>query len=167
MHLNFSKPSCDTLFTIATALLSSLSLLFLGSSSFSAFFVVVHQRCHAETDTCLQPYNEFHFCRIDTRANAIIHKAFAYKYLSNNVCTVVEEWRHSYFCFGYFFFSTHFDLVIRLAQKAWRQCVLVFVHDLGSRDGNCIGPLANTGLFSFHWFQIPFLLQRRLIPLDF
>ena len=77
----------------------------------------------------------------------IFTKAIAYMYLSNNICTVVEEWTHGYFFLGYFSSSTHFDLVIRLAQKAWRQCVLVFVHDLGSRDGNCIGLLADTGLF--------------------
>ena len=32
-----------------------------------------------------------------------------------------------------------------LAQKVWRQCV--FAHDLGYREGNCNGLLANTGLF--------------------
>ena len=52
-----------------------------------------------------------------------------------------------YFYLGYFSSSTHFDLVLRLAQKAWRQCVLVFVRELGFRDGNCIGLLANTDLF--------------------
>ena len=41
------------------------------------------------------------------------------------------------FGLGYFSSATHFDLVIRLAQKAWRQCVLSFAYDLGSRDGNC------------------------------
>ena len=34
-----------------------------------------------------------------------------------------------------------------VAQKVWRQCVLVFAHDLGFRGGNCIGLHANTGLF--------------------
>ena len=77
--------------------------------------------------------------RNGARADANIHKAFAYKYLSNNFCTVVEEWTHGYFCLRYFSSSTHFDLVIRLAQKAWRlQCVLVFLHDLGSRDSRLI-----------------------------
>ena len=48
----------------------------------------------------------------------------------------MEEWSHGYFCLGFFSSSTHFDLVIRLAQKAWRHCFLAFVRDLGSRDGN-------------------------------
>ena len=109
-------------------------------------YLVVHQPCN-ETDTGLQPYNPFHFYRIGTRADAKIHKAIACRYLSNNICTVVEEWTHGFFCLGYFSSSTHLDLVIRLAQKAWRQCVLVFAHDPGYRGGNCIGLLANTGLF--------------------
>ena len=83
------------------------------------------------------------FFQIGTREDANIHIAFAYRYLSNDICTVVEEWTHGYFCLGYFSSSTHFDLVIRLG----RQCVLVFVHDLGSRHGNCIGLLAKSGLF--------------------
>ena len=58
------------------------------------------------------------FCKIDTREDANIHKAIAYKYLSHNICTVVEELSHGYFCLGNFSSSTHFDLVIRLAQKA-------------------------------------------------
>ena len=40
-----------------------------------------------------------------------VHKSIAYKYLSNNVCTIVEEWIHGYFCLGYFSSSTHSDLV--------------------------------------------------------
>ena len=86
-----TQPNCDTLFTIATAFLSSLSL-FGWSCSFSAFYLVGHQPCNAETDTYLQRYNPFHFCSIDTRADANIHKTFTCKYLSNNICTVVEEW---------------------------------------------------------------------------
>ena len=141
-------------------------LFFLGSRSSSAFYLVVHQHCNAETDTCLQLFNPFHFCRIGTRADANIHKTFAYKYHSKHICAIVEEWAHGHFCLGYFSSSTHFDLVIRLAQKAWRQCVLVFVHDLRFRDGNCIGLLANTGLFLSTGNRYLFLLQRRLIPFD-
>ena len=36
-------------------------VFFLG---FFLFSLVVHQPCNAETDTCLQPYNPFHFYRI-------------------------------------------------------------------------------------------------------
>ena len=119
-----------------------------------------------QTDTCLLPYNPFHVRRIGTRADANIHKAIACKYSSNNICTVVEECQHGYFCLGYFSSSTHFDLVMRLAQKAWRQCVLVFAHDLGSRGGNCNGLLSNTGFFLSTGNRYLFLLQRRTIPLD-
>ena len=141
-------------------------LVFLGTSSFSAFHLVVHRPCNAATDTCRQPYNPFHFERIGTRADAHIHKAFAYKYLSDNICTVVAEWTHGYFCLGYFFSSTRFDPVTRLAQKELRQCVLVFVHDLGFRAGNCTGLSSNLGLFLSTGHKYLFLLQRHLIPFD-
>ena len=110
--------------------------------------------------------SRFIFKRIGTRADANIHKTFACKYLSNNICTVVEEWTNGYFCLGYFSSSTHFDLVIRLTQKVWRQCVLVFAHDLGLRGGNCNGLLANTGLFLSTGNRYLFLLQRKTIPFD-
>ena len=157
-----TQPGCDTLFTIATAFLSSLSLLF-GKLLLWALYV--HQPCDAETDTCLQPYNPFHFHRIDTRADANIQTTFAYKCLPNNICTVFKEWTHGYFCLGYFS-STHFDLVARMAQKLWRHCGLVFVHDLGSRAWDCIGFFANTSLFLSTGNRYLFLPQRRLIPFD-
>ena len=52
-------------------------LFFLGSSLSSTFYLVVHQPCNEETNTCLLTYNPFHFCRIGTRVGANIHKAFA------------------------------------------------------------------------------------------
>ena len=91
---------------------------------------------------------------------------FPCRYSSNNICTVVEEWTQGYCCLGYFSSSTHSDLVMRLAQKVWRQCVLVVAHDLVLRDGNCIGLLANTGLFLSTDNRYLFLLQRRLIPFN-
>ena len=117
---------------------------------FISFF---YQPCDAETGTCLLTYNPFYFFlkKNGTRADANIHTAFACRCVSNYICTVVEDWTHGYFCLGYHSSSTHFDLVIRLAQKVWRQCVLVFAHVFWSRDRNCNGLLANTGLFSFHW----------------
>ena len=121
-----------------------------------AFELVVHQPWISETDTCLQPYNPFHFQRSDTRADANIHKTFAYKYLSNNICTVVEEWTHGFFCLGYFFFSAHFDLVIRLAQKAWRQCALVFCARSWVSWRKLHRYPCEQWPFSFHWWQIPF-----------
>ena len=85
----------------------------------------------------------------------------------NNICKVVEEWTHGYFCLGYFSSSTHFDLVMRLAQKVWRQCVLVFAHDLESRGGNCNGLFLNTGLLLSTGNKYLFLLRRHLFPFDF
>ena len=79
-----------------------IAFVFWWISSFLAFYLVVHQPCNAETDTC------------------------AYRYLSNTICTVVEEWTHGYFCLAYFSSSTHFDLVTRVAQKVCRKCVLGF-----------------------------------------
>ena len=142
-------------------------LFVLESSSFWAFSLVVHQPCNAENRHLSQALQPIFLSRIGTQADANIHKTFACKYLSNNICKfVVEEWTHGYFCLGYFSSSTHFDLVIRLAQKAWRQCVLVYVHGLGFRDGTCIGLLADTGLFLSTGNRYLFLLQRRKIPFD-
>ena len=45
---------------------------------------------------------------------------------SNNICTVVGEWHHGYFCLAYFFSSTHFYLVSWIAQKVWRHCGVGF-----------------------------------------
>ena len=114
--------------------------------------------------TALQPVL---LCRIDTRLDANIRKAIACKYFSNNICTVVEEWNHDYFCLGYLSSPTHFDLVIRLARKAWRQCVLVLAHDRYSHARNCIGLLSNTGFFLSIGKRYLFLLQRHSFPYDF
>ena len=104
--------------------------------------------------------SRFCFVRIDTREDANIHKAIACKYLLNNICTVVEEWHHGYFCLGYFSSPTHFDLVTRMARKVWRHCGLVFGHDRYSHAGNCIGLLSNTGLFLSTGGRYLVLLQR-------
>ena len=132
----------------------------------SAFCFVAHQFCYEETNTCLPPYNPFLFHRIGTRADANIHKEFACRYPSNNICTVVEQWIHGYLCLGCFSSPTHFYFVKGLARKVIRQCVLVFAHDLGLRGGNCNGLLANTGLFLSTGNRYLFLLQRQLIPCD-
>ena len=128
--------------------------------------MVVHQTYAAGTNTYPRLCSPFLFCKIDIREDANIHKAIACKYLSNNVCTVVEEWQHGFFCLGCFFSSTHFDLVTRMAQKVWRHRGLVFVHDRYSHAGNCIGLLSNTGLFLSTGNKYLFLLQRRSIPFD-
>ena len=49
------------------------------------------------TNTYPRLYNPFHFYRINIRADANIHKTFACTYLSNNNCTLVEEWTHVFF----------------------------------------------------------------------
>ena len=69
---------------------------------------------------------------------------------SNNICTVVEEWHHGYFCLGYFSSSTHFDLVVRLAQKVWRLWVLVCARSLLSCRKLHWSPCEHWP-FSFHW----------------
>ena len=116
-------------FTRSTSFLSSLSLL--GNSSFSALYLVVHQPCDAETDTCLQPYNPVSLLKNrqsggsqhsqDVRVQLPLKKVSA---------LLTKNGTHGYFCLGYFS-SRHFDLRARLAQKAWRQCVLVLCTILG------------------------------------
>ena len=118
-----------------------------NSGLYLAFCLVVLQPFDAGTNTYPGLYSPFLFCGVDTREDANIHKAIACKYLSNNICTVVGEWHHGYFRLGYLSSSTHFDLVSLMARKLWRQCVLVFAHDLGFRGGNCTGLPSNTGLF--------------------
>ena len=107
---------------------------------------------------------DFIFDRIGTPADANGHKTFSCRYLSNNISTVVDEWTHGDFCLGCFSSSTHFGLVTRLAQKAWRQCVVVFVYDRFYHAGNCIRLLSNTGLFLSTGNKYLFLLQHRLSP---
>ena len=90
----------------------------------------------------------------------------SFRYPSNNISTVVEQWIHGYFCLGCFSSPTHFYLVKGLARKVWRQCVLVFAHDLGLRGGNCNGLLAKTGLF-LSTVTIPFPPSAPMIPFRF
>ena len=97
------------------------SLFFCGNSSLSlAFCLVLHQPYDAGTNIYPGLCSPLLFCEIDTREDANVHKAIACKYLSNNICTVVEEWTHGYLCLGCFSSSTLFDLVTRMAQKVWR-----------------------------------------------
>ena len=91
---------------------NSYSILVVAFSSFwevalFRLFLVVHQPCNAETDTCLELHNPFHFSRIGTRADANIHKTCKCRFPSTHICTVVEEWTQGYFCLGYFSSSTH------------------------------------------------------------
>ena len=95
------------------------------------------------------------------QVDANVHRAIACKYLSNNICTVVGEWHHGYFCLGYFFSSTHFDLVTRRAHKVWRHCGLVFGHDRCSHAGR------TPASFLFTGNRYLFLLLTPLIPFLF
>ena len=90
-----TQPNRGTIVTIATAFLSSLSLLF-GNGG--AFYLVVRQPFDAGTNTYPLLYIAFLFCRIDTREDANTHKAISCKYLTNSICTVVEELYQDYFC---------------------------------------------------------------------
>ena len=57
-----TQPNCGTVFTIATALLSSLSLLFVGMVAlFGPFYVVARQPCGAGTNTYPLLYSLFCF----------------------------------------------------------------------------------------------------------
>ena len=159
-----TQPNCDTQFTTATAFLSSL-YPFLGSVFFFCFFWLFINRVMRKQTLVSSLRTRFTFYRIGIRSDANIHNAFACRYLSNNICTVVEEWTHGNFCLGYFSSSTHNDLVIRLDQRVWRQCVLVFVHDLGFVTETASVSLQTLAFFSTS-NRYQFLLQRRLIPFD-
>ena len=120
-----AQHNCGTIFRVATAFLSSLSLPLWNCSLSLAFCSVVHQHNDAGTNTYTRLCSPILLCKIDTWEDANTHKAIACKHLSNNICTVVEEWHHVTFCLGYFFSSTHFDLVSLMAQKVWRHCGLL------------------------------------------
>ena len=156
-----NNPNCDTFFTTATAFLSSLSLLFWGSSLSPAFYLVVRQPCNEETNTCFLTYNPFLFFKIGTRSDANIHKAVPYRYLSNNIYTVVEEWT-----LGYFSFSTHFYLVKRAGSEGVAAVCSGFCARSWVSWRNCNGLLTNTGLFLSTGNRYLFLLRRHFSPFD-
>ena len=74
-------------------------LFFLRSILSSAFYLVVHQHCNEETNTCVLTYKPvFSIVKLALGRMPInIHKEFACRYPSNNIYTVVEEWTHGYF----------------------------------------------------------------------
>ena len=133
---------CDTLNTIATPFLSSLSLHF-GLLLLLLLFIWLFIYFVMRKQTRVSWLTTFFF----TKLALGIHKAFACWYASNNNHTDVKEWTHDYSCLEYFSSSTHFHLVKGLARNLWRLCVLIFAHGLGYRGGNCHDLLANTGLF--------------------
>ena len=89
------------------------------------------------------------------------------KYLSNNTCTVVEEWHHGSLYLGYFSSSTHFDLETKSAGKEGRLWVWVFFRTI-------VTLMPETTLVSFRTLAFFFPLvtntfssfQRHSIPFD-
>ena len=130
-----------------TAFLSSLSFFFLANScSFSTFcwlFIILVMRKQTLTSRFAQ---RFCFVILTLGRMPIFTRRSRASTFQMISALMAKNGPMATFA-GYFSSSTHFDLVKRLAQKAWRQCVLVFVHCLGFRAGNCIDLLANTGLF--------------------
>ena len=148
-----TQPNCDTVFTIATVFLTLLCLFFCGNCSLSLAFglAVVRQPYDAGTNTCPRLYNPFQLCRIDTWEDANIHQAIASKYLSKNLCTVVEEW-------------TQWLLLPRILLFLDTLRPRDTVHDRNSHAGNCIGLLANIGLYLSTGNKYLFLLRTPLNP---
>ena len=93
----------------------------------------------------------FIFCIIGTREDANIHKVIECKYLSNNICTVVEEWTHGLLlpriflfldtlrprdiegsedvaAFGFWFLRTILALVRETASVSLRTLAFFFPH---------------------------------------
>ena len=133
---------------------------------FRSFYLVVHQPWSEGTNTCLLTYNPFSFCKIGTWADANIHKAFACRYSSNNIHTVVEEWTHGCCCLGCFFLDTLLPRERAGSEGVAAVCSVFFAHDLGYRGGDCNGLLANTDVVLSTSNRYLFLLQRHSFPFD-
>ena len=96
-----TQPNCGKKISLQPLHYCRRFLFFCGNSSLSLIFcLVVHQPDDAGTNTYPWLHTQFLFCKIDIWEDANTHKAIACKYLSNNICTVVEEWQHGYFCLG-------------------------------------------------------------------
>ena len=159
MHLNLARrnPIVVHIFTIATAFLSSLSLL-LWVVAFLWLFVWLFINLMMREQTLIPGFTaRFCFEKLTLGTMPIVTRRSR---ASTFHGMVIEEWTHGHFCLGYFSSSTHFDLVTGMAQRVWRHCGLVFVHDRYSHAGNCIGLLSNTGLFLSTGKKYLFLLQR-------
>ena len=91
-----------------------------------------------------------------------ILKVISYKYLSNSMCTVVEE-----FCQSQASLSRRASTLLSLmAQTLERLSVSVLVHDHHSHAGKCTGLPSNTGLSLSTGNKNLFLFQRHLCPFD-
>ena len=102
-------------------------LFFCENSSLSlTLCLITDQASDVWTNTYLRLYSPFLFVECFTREDVNIHMTIACKFLSNNICTIVEDWYHDYFWLEYFSSSTHIGLVTRMTQNVWRHCVLIF-----------------------------------------
>ena len=103
MHLNLVTHNPIVIrFSHWPPLLSSLSPLFWEVAFFSAFSFV-HSFCNVETDTCLLPYNPFFvFENWHSGGCQYSQGVRVQVLLKPNICTVVEQWIHGYFCLGCF-----------------------------------------------------------------
>ena len=130
-------------------------------------FLVVHQHCDAEKQTLIPASQPVSFERIGTRSGCNIHKMFACKYLSNDICTVVEEWTHGYFYLGYFSSSTHFD-TLRPRYPVSSESVAAVFSVFCARSWLSWRKLQRSPCehwhFSFTSNRNLFLLQRRSTP---
>ena len=152
-----TQPNCGTIFTITKALLLSLSLM--GILVIIWLFVWLFINLVMLEHTLILGFATG-FCSVELtlgRMSMLTRRSRA---------STVGEWHHGYFCLGYSFSSTHFDLVRRMARKVWRECVLVFGHDCYSHPRNCTDLLSNSGLFLSTDRKYLFLLQRILVPFD-
>ena len=139
------------------------SVLHLCHHPSSACCWIVPQPSSAEKSTLRRIYIPLQTYRIDIREDANSHKVIYCKYLSRSFCAAVGWTSQTGLCFWSSFFSTHFYLLVSVAQKMEQLWVPV-LHDHDSRVGNCIGLLSNTDLllstdskFLF-LFQCPFYL---------
>ena len=100
---------------------------FVGKVAFLWFFVWLFVNLIMREQTLIPGFAaRFCFVKLTLGRMQIFTRRSRARTFSNSICTDVEEWHHGYFCLGYFFSSTHFDLGTRMAQKVWRHGGLVF-----------------------------------------
>ena len=130
----------------------------------SAFCWVVPQPSSAEMSTLCRIYIPFPTNRIHIREDANSHKVIQCKHLSRSICTAGDWTYQTGFCLWGSLFSTHFFLLVLVAQRMERLLVSVF-HDHDSRVGNCTGLVLNTDLLLSTDSKFLFPLSMPLNPL--
>ena len=104
-------------------LLDAAQLMWIHPSS--AFCCVVPQRSSAETSTLRRIYSPILTSETDIREDANTHMVIQCKYPSRSFCTAVGWTFQTTFCLWGSWFSTHFCLLVLVAQRAERLLVLV------------------------------------------